>query len=133
MTEPLAVELIADGRANGGAYVVLDVRAPAGTELPPHVASREDAAILVIAGELGAVLPDETRTYAAGEVLCLPRGAPRRLWARTDVHVVALARPASARLIDLVSPPAPSPDDLAVLLLAAGVDVLPATWGSAAR
>ena len=117
----MQVELIA---ANDD-YVLLEVAAPAGTGLPPHVASREDVVVLVLHGELEVSLAGAPHTLRAGQALALPRDTPRALTATTDARVLCLAAPAGARLIDLVKPPLPDPEDLAVLLTAAGMVRLP--------
>jgi quercetin dioxygenase-like cupin family protein len=117
----MQVELIA---ANDD-YVLLEVAAPAGSGLPPHVASREDIVVLVLHGELEVTLAGAPHTLRAGQALALPRDTPRALAATADVRVLILAAPAGARLIDLVRPPLPDPEDLAVLLTAAGMVRLP--------
>jgi quercetin dioxygenase-like cupin family protein len=126
---PLEVSVVAGGEATGGAYALLEVRAAAGTVLPPHVALRHDDLLVVLAGELEV----ETRTgisvLAAGEHVSLARRLPRRLCARTDVHVLVLTLPAGLEaLADLPSLPSLDGDDLAALLAAAGISLLPRAW-----
>ncbi len=106
-------------------YALLEVTAPAGSGLPPHVASREDAVVLVLQGELEVTLAGARQTLRAGQALALRRHVPRALTATTDLRLVLLAAPAGERLIDLVKPPLPDPEDLAVLLTAAGMVRLP--------
>jgi quercetin dioxygenase-like cupin family protein len=127
----LQVTTVAAGAANGGAYMVLDVRARAGAALPPHLTSREDVALLVIAGQLEAVLADGRRVAAEGQAVSLPRGAPRRLAALTDLRLLCLAAPAGLeQLADVLAGPLGDPDDRAALLTAAGISLLPAAWGA---
>jgi quercetin dioxygenase-like cupin family protein len=117
----MQVELI----ATTDAYAIIEVQAPAGTRLPPHVASREDAVVLVLSGELEVVLAGAPQTLRAGQALALPRDVPRALNARTDLRLLCLATPADKRFVELVRPPLPDPEDLAVLLTAAGMARLP--------
>jgi quercetin dioxygenase-like cupin family protein len=107
-------------------YVLIEVAAPEGAGLPPHVASREDAVVLVLHGELEVTLAGAPQTLRAGQALALPRDVARALRAASDVRALLLAAPATERLIDLVKPPLPDPEDLAVLVTAAGMVRLPA-------
>ncbi|RKQ88097.1 hypothetical protein C8N24_6136 [Solirubrobacter pauli] len=107
-------------------YVLLDVRTPAGATLPPHVASREDVVVLVLVGELEVTLAGVAQTLIAGQALALPRDVARTLRALTDLRLLCLATPADERFMNLVRPPLPDPEDLAVLLTAAGMVRLPA-------
>ncbi|MDA0185792.1 cupin domain-containing protein [Solirubrobacter phytolaccae] len=106
-------------------YVLLEVTAPAGTGLPPHVASREDVVVLVLQGELEVTLAGVAQTLRAGQALALPRDVPRTLHAPTALRMLCLAAPADERFVNLVKPPLPDPEDLAVLLTAAGMVRLP--------
>jgi len=106
-------------------YVLLEVTAPAGTGLPPHVASREDVVVLVLHGELQVTLAGARQTLRAGQALALPRDTPRALAATADLRLLCLAAPGDERFVNLVRPPLPDPEDLAVLLTAAGMVRLP--------
>lgn len=133
MTHLIAIDVVADGRTTGAPYAVLELHAPTGTALAPHVLTQEDLTVLVLDGELEVVTGDGRTTVGPGAPLLLPRDVPRRLHARTDVHALGVVVPARTALLGLVRPPLPAGDDLAALLAAAGVGVLPATWRSAAR
>lgn len=121
----LVVDVMAGGAVTSGAYALLDVRAAAGAELSPHVALRHDDLLHVLGGELEVETRDGVRVLGAGEHVALARRAPRRLRAVTDVHVLVLTVPAGLDdLADLVGEPVDA-DDLAALLAAAGVTLLP--------
>jgi quercetin dioxygenase-like cupin family protein len=125
----LDVTLVAGGERTGGAYAVLDVRAPVGTILASHVALEQDAFLLLLEGELEITLPGERRTLRAGEHVSLVRGVPRRVAVLADARALVTLTPAGLeRLADLARPPVPEPDDLAALLSVAGVSLLPRTW-----
>jgi quercetin dioxygenase-like cupin family protein len=120
----LAVDVVAGGAATGGAYSLVEVRATAGTTLPPHVALHDDL-VVVLEGELEVQTWAGERVLAAGEQIALARRTPRRLRALSEVRVLVLSTPAGAdTLAELVGRPAPVPDDLAALLAAAGVSLL---------
>lgn len=124
----LVVDVIAGGAATGGAYALLDVRAAAGAALAPHVALRHDAVLYVLEGELELETGDGIRTLGVGGQAALARRAPRRVRAVSDVRVLALTVPAGLdELSDLVGEPLDG-DDLAALLAAAGISLLPRAW-----
>ena len=120
------VQVVAGGSASGGAYVVLDVRLPAGASLPPHCPSREAGTVAVLEGTLAVDAGGARRVLEEGELMVLPRGAPRSLAALSDVRLLCLVVPGGVEeLADLASPPVPSRDDVAARLTAAGVSLLP--------
>ncbi len=124
---PAALEISV--AAEAGDYAVLDVRAAAGLVLPPHVALHHDGLVHVLAGEVEVVLPAERVTLRAGDHRSLPRRTPRRLQVLTDTHLLVLTMPSGLeRLAKLLQPPLPDPDDLAALLAAAGISLLPRGW-----
>lgn len=117
--------------AGDDAYAVVDVRAAAGSVLPPHVASLQDGALVVLEGAIEVICDDGPRHVGPGELVALPRARPRRIAVVADTRVLCLSVPAGLeRLTGLVGDPALDPDDLAANLAAAGVDLLPATWGA---
>lgn len=128
------VDVVAGGAASGGAYALLDVRAPAGTAIPPHSHAVREATILVLDGRLELVCGRERTVLCTGDLSRLPAGSPCRITARTAVRLLVLCVPAGLEtLADLADPAAvPDPDDVAALLTAAGVSLLPAAWGATA-
>lgn len=119
------------GRCDDDAYSVTEIRAPAGASLPPHVYENEDSVLVVLAGEIEAVLATGRSVLHAGESLSLPRAQPRRLHVLADARLLCVSMPAGLeRLADLIGPSAPDEDDRAALLTAAGVALLPAGWGA---
>ena len=134
LSPPVRVDVAAGGGADDRAYALLDVRAPAGTLLPPHAASREDGVLVVLSGRVEVVMAGRRRIVATGGMIALPRATPRRLEVLEDARLLCLAVPAGIELLaGLVQPPVPDPDDRAVLLAAAGIDVLPVAWGASGR
>ncbi len=125
-----SVELVAGGR--DGDYAVLEVRAPAGAALPPHVSSRQDGVVLVLEGELDVRVGEERRFVAAGGALELPHSRPRRVEVLADARLLCLTAPAGLeRLAEAIADPSVESDDLAALLAAEGVALLPRGWGEA--
>lgn len=130
MALTLQVDVVAGG-ARDAAYAVLDVRAPAGAVLPPHVPAHQDGAVLVLEGRVEVALAELRRAIGPGGALALPRGVPRRLTVLEDARLIALTAPAGPeRLAALLHPPAPDHDDVAAHLAAVGVALLPAGWGA---
>jgi len=126
---PTRVELVAGGSDRD--YSVVEIEAPAGASLPPHVCSHEDGTLLVLTGEIEVVLSTGRRVLSPGECASLPRAAPRRVHAITDVTLLCVSVPAGLeRLAELIGPEAPGADDRAALLAAAGVALLPVGWGA---
>lgn len=129
-----SVELVAGGSVRDAGYSVLEVSVPAGVALPPHVCTRHDGVLVMLAGELEVVLADERRVLGPGGQMRLPRARPRRLAVLSAARLLCVTTPAGLEPVAqaLVAPGA-DPDDLAALLAACGVTVLPAGWGSPVR
>lgn len=116
------MSLLAGGEVTDGAYAVVDIRAPAGFGLPPHVLCRDEARLVVLAGTLDVDLGDQHLRLEGGDHAVLPVAVPRCVRVVTDARVVAVLVPAGLeRLLGLTCPPLPDPDDLAAHLAAAGV------------
>jgi quercetin dioxygenase-like cupin family protein len=60
--------------STGGAMTVIASTADGGA--PPHVHTREDEAIYVVAGTIAVRIGDETREAPAGSFAWMPRGVP---------------------------------------------------------
>ena len=119
---PLSVRVV----AADGVYSVLDVHAGAGVRLPPLVHRREDATVHVLDGAVTFRLDGAEHLLEAGDRLGLPRGVPVALDVRADAHLVVVVAPAGIEwLADVLSEPLPDQDDVAALLAAAGVSLLP--------
>jgi quercetin dioxygenase-like cupin family protein len=73
-------------------FVISKIRQ--GTEPPPHVHSREDEFIYVLAGEMKVYVDGEVFTVKGGECVFLPRRTPHA-WLITSeqVHVILLVVP----------------------------------------
>ncbi len=130
------VEVLADGAVTGGACTVLEVRAPAGSGLPCHVHELEDETLHVLHGKLRVASGGAVRDLGAGEVLHLPRGVPHRVLALAAgtrylvMHVPAGIETflrATADETGTARLPL-GDDDVAALLAAAGLRLLPHVW-----
>jgi quercetin dioxygenase-like cupin family protein len=122
----IAVDVVVDGQATGGAYALLDVRAPAGSALPRHVQRAEDGVLHVLAGEVEVVLDGVRTVHGAGAHVVLPRGVPRHVTVLDDARLLCLGMPAGVeRLASVLGEPPLADDDVAALLAAAGVALLP--------
>jgi mannose-6-phosphate isomerase-like protein (cupin superfamily) len=127
---PVTISILAGGEATDGAYAVIDIRARAGFALPPHVLCRDEAKLVVIAGTVDVDLGDESLRLEGGEHRVLPAAVPRSLRVVADARVVAVLVPAGLeRLLRVIGPPLPDPEDLAAHLAAARVTLLPPCRG----
>lgn len=114
------------GWATQGQYALIEACVDADTELPAHVAQREDVIVHVLDGELEAVVDRRPRTAATGQTLTLDRGVPRKLRAIKPSRVLVLLAPAGLEeLLRIAVDPAIDPDDRAALFAVGGVQRLP--------
>jgi quercetin dioxygenase-like cupin family protein len=126
-TTPIRVDVIVDGDATGGAYSLLEVRAPAGATLPRHVQRTDDAVLHVLDGEVELVVDGMPTLLRRGAHAVLPHGVPRQVTVRTDARMLLMGTPAGIeRLATVLGDPPLGDDDVAALLAAAGVALLPA-------
>jgi quercetin dioxygenase-like cupin family protein len=65
--------ILLSGEDTGGAYCLLDLRVASGKGVPRHTHTREDEAILVLSGELEAIVGDETFNLRPGDTLMAPQ------------------------------------------------------------
>jgi quercetin dioxygenase-like cupin family protein len=127
MTNPIRLVVPVAGWSTQGQYALVEACVAAGTEIPAHVARREDVVLYVLEGEV-EVVADRTRdTLRAGQARTLDRGVPRRLSATRRSRVLVLFAPAGLEeLLTIAADPATDPDDRAALLAVGGVQVVPA-------
>ena len=131
-TDPVTHARLVAGLDPDDGYAVVELRAPAGASLPPHTCAHESGTLLVLSGRLEVVLGTRRHLLGPGDLLALPRQSPRRMLVVADVRLLCVSVPAGLeRLVDLIGPAAPGPDDRAALLAAAGVALLPPGWGAA--
>ena len=124
--EPIKLAVAVAGWATAGQYALVEACVEAGTEIPAHVARREDVVLHVLRGALDVVVDRETRRVAAGQTVTLDRGIPRRLAARERSRVLALIAPAGLEeLLSVAADPTVDPDDRAALLAVGGIQALP--------
>jgi quercetin dioxygenase-like cupin family protein len=71
--------ILLSGEDTGGAYCLLGLRVASGKGVPRHTHTREDEAILVLSGELEAIVGDETFNLRPGDTLMAPRNIPHQL------------------------------------------------------
>jgi quercetin dioxygenase-like cupin family protein len=123
---------IVTSEQSGGAYYVFDVISPPGLGIPPHVHSREDEVIFVLAGDFEVFLGGKVARAGAGSTLNFARGTPHgfRNVGETPGKTLWFVTPGASfqtffrRLAEL--PPGP-PDmaKVAALFAEFGMQVLP--------
>jgi quercetin dioxygenase-like cupin family protein len=64
----------ASGENTNGAFALLELQQPPGTEPPPHIHHQEDEAFYILEGELAVTCGDQTFRAAPGAFVFLPRG-----------------------------------------------------------
>ncbi|MBE2316545.1 cupin domain-containing protein [Solirubrobacter sp. CPCC 204708] len=129
MNLPTPINLVVPvaGFATHGQYALVEASVAAGTEIPTHVAHREDVVLHVLHGELAVNVDRTQQTVTQGASVSLPRGVPRRLVATRPSRVLALIAPAGLeQVLNVIADPATDPDDRAALLAVGGVQALPA-------
>src|SRR3954466_1960930 len=126
MTLPTLAVPVA-GSSTQGEYALVEACLPAGTELPAHVAQREDIVLRVLHGELEVTVDRRPTTLTSGECIAIDRGLPRRMRAARPTRVLALLTPGGLeQVLAVVAAPTIDPDDRAALLAVGGVRALPA-------
>lgn len=68
-----AREIVTAGQS-GGAYYVFEVLSPPGLGIPPHVHSREDEVVHILAGSYDVLLGERTVRAGPGDTLHFARG-----------------------------------------------------------
>jgi quercetin dioxygenase-like cupin family protein len=93
---PLGAILLAGADETGGAAAfVIHPMAPRTLGSPLHTHAAEDEWSLVLEGEVGVQLGEETLVARAGDMVLKPRGVPHAFWNATD-------RP--ARFLEVITP-----------------------------
>ncbi|WP_036725550.1 cupin domain-containing protein [Patulibacter minatonensis] len=128
------VEVVAGRESTGGAYALFDVRAPAGTAIPPHRHQDRVSTLLLLEGRLRVLHDAGWTALDPGDVARIEPSEPCRLEAQADVRLLVLTVPAGLEALTGLAgaTTAPDPDDVAALLAASGVALLPSAWGAAA-
>src|SRR5262245_14410018 len=67
------------GADTGGTYCLLEVSLAPGMAVPRHTHTREDEVYFVLAGELEAIVGEETFVLHPGDTLLAPRDIPHKL------------------------------------------------------
>ena len=110
-------------------YSLFDAEVRQGAALPPHVRAHHHVSLLVLAGDVEVACGETRHRLVARDAIGLPEDVPCRISALTDAHVLCLTIPAGLEaLADLVSDLTVDFDDVAALLSAAGIRMLPPTW-----
>src|SRR3954463_5180024 len=110
MTLPTLAVPVA-GSATLGEYALVEAWLPAGTEIPAHVAQREDILVHVLHGELELTLDRRPLTLIEGGHAWLPRGVPRKLATTRPTRVLALFTPGGLeQVLAVVADPTIDPD-----------------------
>ena len=104
--------ILLSGEDTGGAYCLLDVRVAPGLGVPRHTHTREDETLVVLSGELEAIVGDEIFTLRAGETLLAPRNIPHQLRNSGNVanHYLIIFSPSGFEGF-LKATSVPAPDD----------------------
>ena len=124
---PIALAVPVTGSATQGEYALVEACLPAGTEIPAHVAQREDIVLHILHGELELVVDRAPQTLTDGGHATLPRGVPRKLKATRPTRLLALFTPAGLeQIVAVVAELTTDPDDRAALLAVGGVKAVPA-------
>ncbi|REH48526.1 methyltransferase family protein [Kutzneria buriramensis] len=91
-----------------GALSVVEQRAVRGYSTPPHVHSREDETLVVLAGELSYLVDGREGVLRAGESAFLPRHKPHRFAVISEeAHFLVLITPGGfEEMFQIVSSPA---------------------------
>lgn len=92
MAGPLGAELLAGA---GNVSFVIHPLAPRTLGSPVHTHQHEDEYSLILEGEVGVQVGDETFVARAGDFVRKPRGVPHAFWNPTDEP---------ARLLDVIAP-----------------------------
>ena len=81
MSLPTSINLVVPvaGYATHGQYALVEACVAAGTEIPAHVAHKEDVVLHVLHGELAVSVDRAEQTVSDGGSVALPRGVPRRI------------------------------------------------------
>lgn len=127
----------ADAERTGGAFALVDLRAPPGYETPYHVHRREDEHFYVLDGELECVYgAEDAERVVAGphDTVFLPRDVPHGFRVVSDDPLRMLATVTPAGLEDFfvevgedvetrALPPSAEPDAEAMVAAAAAYDL----------
>lgn len=125
----LSVEVLRDGRTSGGAYALLEVRAPAGLAIPPNVNRRCAAALHVLEGAVALVVGGEPVRLEPGDHVDVPRDVPWRAEVEADARLLLVGTPSGIEcLASMLGQPPLEDDDAAALLAAAGISRVHASW-----
>lgn len=130
MTDTVTLKL--RGEDTGGAFSLIEVLSPPGSEAPPHVHSREDETFCVIEGEFEFRVGEQVIRAEAGSYLFGPRGIAhsfKNVGTQNGRMLFVLSPPGLERLfeeIDEMSKQGPPPPEKLMPHIATyGVEFLP--------
>lgn len=95
--------LLVSGEHTGNAYCVLEMSSPPGRATPTHAHSREDETLVMLEGELDAIVEGERQRLRAGSSITFARGTRHQLinaGERTARYMVICAPPGFDRFVD---------------------------------
>ncbi|MFD3002789.1 cupin domain-containing protein [Pontibacter toksunensis] len=70
----LKIDVKQNAESSNGLITVLEQTVAPGAGSPPHICSKEDKIIYVVAGDFEVLLGDETHGCTAGDTITIPRG-----------------------------------------------------------
>lgn len=90
------IRILAGATGTGGAFAVMELLAPPGSGVPPHVHHREAESFLVLEGEVAFNVHDRHQRIAAGGFVHVPVGVPHSFVNEGNgpVRMIVLAHPA---------------------------------------
>jgi len=123
----MATSAVALISARGSDYAVVDLRASAGSAVPPVLNRGLRGVVWVLEGRLAVDAGGDRRELGPGDHLALPGDGACGAEALDDVHLACLLSPAAAAgpVVALAQGRPESADDCAALLAAAGLRLVP--------
>ena len=89
------IDVKLDSDTTGGAFTMIEIVNPPGGGVPPHSHERDDETVVVVQGELSAMVEDATETMGPGDTVFIPRGL---------VHAFTNTGDGEARALAITSP-----------------------------
>jgi quercetin dioxygenase-like cupin family protein len=110
----------------GGAFALIESRAPAGDQPPLHVHRDDDEGFYVLEGELTLWVGDETHVLGPGEGVLAPKRIPHTLRVGDGgAHWLVASAPAGFEaFVRAVSAASPDREQLTQLAAEHGIDIL---------
>ena len=137
------IDVKLDAAQTGGAFTLIEIVNPPGGGVPPHVHERDDETVVLVEGELTALIEGVTTPMQAGDIVFVKRGVTHAFFAgENGARAVAITSPGGSesmlrdgapRKEDDGPPPEVSDADIGALMAAAagaGLTFIPPEEGS---